>query len=154
MPNLCVPLLLGLPFLSINCIVTDFKERTAIDKMNDYNLLNPPVPKPQKRLINVKVAKANTMKNRGLMLTELVEVCKWHLTDGKMVPEVVKPLDVAGMIKKHVKALSFQQKVGTMEDKMLTEFADVFQPLPHIKKLPHNVTAKIKLRDAEQTIKT
>lgn len=87
------------------------------------------------------------------MLAELVDVCKQHLADGKMVPEFVKPLDVAGMIKDRVESLCFQQKVGKMEKQMLTEFADVFQPLPHVEKLPQSVTARIQLKNAEQTIK-
>jgi hypothetical protein len=41
-PNLCVPLLLGGPFLSSNSIVIDHKTRTCIDKRSGYDLLNPP----------------------------------------------------------------------------------------------------------------
>ena len=88
------------------------------------------------------------------MLAELVKVCKQCLAEGKTVPRVIKPLNVAGMIKKHVETLCFQQKVRNIEKQMLTKFANVFQLLPHIEKLPHNVTAKVKLRNAEQMIKT
>jgi len=41
-PNLYVPLLLDLPFLTVNHIVTDFKTHTTINKENKYDLLNPP----------------------------------------------------------------------------------------------------------------
>jgi hypothetical protein len=41
-PKLCVPLLLGGPFLSSNSIVIDHEARTCIDKKSGYNLLNPP----------------------------------------------------------------------------------------------------------------
>jgi hypothetical protein len=41
-PKLCVPLLLGGPFLSSNSIVIDHEDRTCIDKKSGYNLLNPP----------------------------------------------------------------------------------------------------------------
>jgi len=44
-PKLCVPLLLGLPFLTVNHIVADFELRTAIDKLLSYDLLNPPSTK-------------------------------------------------------------------------------------------------------------
>jgi hypothetical protein len=43
MPSLCVPLLLGLPFLVTNNIVADFTARTAIDKDCNFDLLNPPL---------------------------------------------------------------------------------------------------------------
>ena len=46
-PNLCVLLLLGLPFLERNHILIDFEERTCIDKTTKYDLLNPVVPKPK-----------------------------------------------------------------------------------------------------------
>jgi hypothetical protein len=59
-PNLCVPLLLGSPFLVSNHIVMDFKAGTAIDKCCGYNLLNPPALKcnyymdPKKELKQAK----------------------------------------------------------------------------------------------------
>jgi hypothetical protein len=40
------------------------------------------------------------------------------------------------------------------ESELLAEFRDVFEPLPHVDKLPTNVTAQIKIKDAEQMIKT
>jgi hypothetical protein len=62
-PGLCVPLLLGLPFLSANNIVADFAACTAIDKTCDYDLLNPPVIVKRKKfvdhLISVKEVKVN-----------------------------------------------------------------------------------------------
>lgn len=44
-PKLCVPILLRLPFLSINHFVANFKLCSAIDKINNYDLLKPAVPK-------------------------------------------------------------------------------------------------------------
>jgi hypothetical protein len=128
--KLCVLLLLGLPFLTMNHIVADFELHTAIDKMNGYDLLHPPVPVPHRKLYNAK------------------------LNSAKMVPEYVKPLNIAGIIKEQIEVLNLQEKVEAMERCLLCDFKDVFQPLPHVNKLPRNVTAKIKLKDAEQTIKT
>ncbi|KAG0706782.1 hypothetical protein DFH29DRAFT_995651 [Suillus ampliporus] len=45
-PDLAVPLLLGGPFLSHNCLVIDHDRRTCIAKDSNYNLLNPPAYKP------------------------------------------------------------------------------------------------------------
>jgi hypothetical protein len=42
---------------------------------------------------------AELRKAKKLVLLELIEVCRQRLIEGKMVPEVVKPLDVAGLIK-------------------------------------------------------
>ena len=41
-PNLCVPILLGNPFLATNGIIIDHELHTCIDKHFGYNLLNPP----------------------------------------------------------------------------------------------------------------
>lgn len=114
-PKLCVPLLLGLPFLSINHIVADFKLCSAIDKTNDYDLLNPPVPKTQKKLSEARMTVVEAKMAKKQVLSELVKVCKQCLTEGRMVLEVIKPLDVAGMIKNQIEILSFQQKVGDIE---------------------------------------
>jgi hypothetical protein len=42
-PNLCVPLLLGGPFLALNQLVIDHESRTCIDKKSGYDLFNPPI---------------------------------------------------------------------------------------------------------------
>jgi hypothetical protein len=143
-PKLYVLLLLGLPFLTVNHIVADFELRTAIDKLSNYDLLNPPSRKQNKRLENAKATVANTKRAKKLVLTELVEVCKRRLSEGKGVPEVIKPLDVVGMIKNHIKTLSWQQKMGDMEAGLLKEFYDVFEPLPHVDKMPTNVKTRTK----------
>ncbi|KIK36766.1 hypothetical protein CY34DRAFT_32780, partial [Suillus luteus UH-Slu-Lm8-n1] len=46
-PDLAVPLLLGGPFLSHNCLVIDHDCRTCIVKDSNYDLLNPPTIKPR-----------------------------------------------------------------------------------------------------------
>ena len=44
-PNLCVPLLVGNPFLATNGIVIDHELHTCIDKKSGYDLLNLPALK-------------------------------------------------------------------------------------------------------------
>ena len=43
-PTLCAPVLLGLPFLQHNNIVVDVAARSAVDKLKNFDLLNPPTP--------------------------------------------------------------------------------------------------------------
>jgi hypothetical protein len=86
-PSLCVPLLLGLPFLSINNIVADFIARTAIDKRCDYDLLNLPRKIKCKKLIELSVSVMEVKNNKRNMLQELVLVCNEHLKNGKGVPK-------------------------------------------------------------------
>ena len=42
-PNLCSPIILGLPFLCHNNIVVDYVTRSAYDKIRNFDLLNPTV---------------------------------------------------------------------------------------------------------------
>lgn len=43
-PGLCVPMILGLPFLSHNNIVVNASAHTVIDKKCDFNVLHPTPP--------------------------------------------------------------------------------------------------------------
>lgn len=151
---LCLPLLLGLPFLSINQIVADFEHHTVIDKNTNYNLLKPPVAKRRPLLSKPRTSTIEVKKMKKLVLKELVDMCKQWLGEGKGIPEEVKPVNVATLIKDRIDILTFRQRVAIMESNLLSNFQDVFQPLPHVNNLPQNVTARIKLRNAEQTIKT
>ena len=74
-PSLCTPILLGLPFLKHNNIVIDIEAKTAIDKKNDFNLLNPSLPEKLK-FRNSKMKfnyeyHANILKLRKSLLEDL-----------------------------------------------------------------------------------
>jgi hypothetical protein len=97
---------------------------------------------------------ADVKNEKKSVLEELVLVCKECLKCGKGIPEFVKLLDIAAMVKERIEVLALQEKFGYLEKDFLSEFKDVFEPLPHVDKLPRNVTARIKLKNAEQTIKT
>ena len=65
-PNLCMPVILGLPFLMHNTIVTDHAARTCIDKTVNYDLLNPPTispPPPPKPRLREQLAETKADKN-------------------------------------------------------------------------------------------
>ena len=74
-PNLCMPLILGIPFLSHNKIVTDHALRSCVDKKSGYNLKNLKIvlPLPLKTLPMTK--RKESKKNRKDYLKELKEVC-------------------------------------------------------------------------------
>ena len=70
-PGLCMPIIFGLPFLEINTIICDHKERACIDKKTNYNLLHPepckqlPEPRlPLKQQLKInKPLKAHALNN-------------------------------------------------------------------------------------------
>ena len=74
-PSLCTPILLGLPFLKHNNIVIDIEAKTAIDKKNGFDLLNPSLPeKPKLRGSKTKFNyeyHANILKLRKSLLEDL-----------------------------------------------------------------------------------
>jgi Aspartyl protease len=74
-PNLCMPLILGIPFLSHNNIVMDHALRSCVDKKSDYNLINPKIvlSLPPKTLPMTK--RKESKKNKKNYLKELKEVC-------------------------------------------------------------------------------
>ena len=140
-PNLCVLLLLGLPFLAVNHIVADFVACTAIDKHCNFDLLNPPLVVKPKKFFEPAMSVVDVRREKKSMLEELVLVCKEHLKCRKGVPEIVRPLNIAAMVKEQIEILVLQEKFGSLEKDFLSEFKDVFEPLPCVNKLPQSVTA-------------
>jgi len=47
-PGLCTDVILGLPFLKVNKIVTDHSNNTCVAKDHGYDLLNPPAALEEK----------------------------------------------------------------------------------------------------------
>ncbi|KAJ7158997.1 hypothetical protein C8R43DRAFT_882239, partial [Mycena crocata] len=127
-PNLCAPLILGLPFLSRNHIVIDHESRTAVDKCCQYDLLNPPAVKPP------PVPK--------MKLREKLEV-----TD-------LKPVDVIAAVRERVEVLSHYEELSKRADKIRADYARLFEPMPHAKDLPSDVLCEISVKDANMTFKS
>jgi hypothetical protein len=62
-PSLCVPVLLGLPFLTHNNIVINHTAHTAIDKISSFDLLNPVEPHHRNSLhISCEISFATSKK--------------------------------------------------------------------------------------------
>ena len=98
-PGLCMPIILSLPFLIHNCIITDHTARTCIDKLSNYDLLNPlPVSPPPLRIPRLKEQLAETKADKKLVLSELMLVCNDCLKNHKLCPQITMDFNVAGVI--------------------------------------------------------
>jgi hypothetical protein len=78
--RLCAPIILRLPWLIHNSIVTDHMAHTCIDKKTSYDLLNPPTvipPPPHKLCLHEQIKEMKADKK--LMLAELMMVCNDRL---------------------------------------------------------------------------
>lgn len=118
--GLCMPLILGLPFLCTNRITCNYAERSCLVTTISlpYDLM--------------------TVTAKQLELPPL---------------ETVLP-DVLMSLLEHVKLLSFEEELQTHETKLQAHFACIFKPPPHVRELPEEPVARIKLKDPNHCIKS
>ena len=155
-PGLCAPVILGLPFLSHNNIVIDHSSRTAIDKSSGFDLLNPvalpPPPPPKKRL---KDFYNELWDNWKLLVAKLKMVCAERLCMNMHTrTNWWKWVTPWAAIKIRIKTLAAQEKLTQLGAKIKDEYADVFNPIPHLDHLPTDVYCCMQLKDASKTIHT
>jgi hypothetical protein len=153
-PGLCSPIILGLPFLSHNELVTNHAAWTIIHRPSGIDLMNPkrpekPAQRPRlrERLQTVRTAREGVIK-------ELKARFKDDGDARESRNEKVKTVDVIGAIRERIEVLAAQEKLLKLGAEMKREFSDMFEPIPHADTLPCNVFCRIKLKDASQTIKT
>lgn len=122
-PRLCMPVVLGLPFLETNFIVCDHKDRSCIDKKTNYNLLHPipkksqPTPKlPLKQQLKInKQLKVAALKELVLTVKE-----KWL---SKPNPdEIISPPNYIAAIKGQITSIINAQILNRKEAKIRQEF--------------------------------
>ena len=98
-PGLCMPIILGLPFLVHNDIVTNHAERSCVDKKTGYNFLNPaPVSPPPPPHMHAKEQIKFTKVAKKEVFAELTEMCCKCMEDNKLTFEEVKDVDVIAAI--------------------------------------------------------
>ena len=154
-PGLCMPVIFGLPFLEFNSIISDHSSRACIHKKSGYNLINPvipsPIPAPRPRL---KVQLKTNRRIKAEALKELIDTfdSKWGT---RLQPhETVKPFDKLKAVKTRICSLIKSEILRRKEELLMTQFKDVFKPIPHYDKLPDEVQAEIRLIDPGKSIKT
>ena len=155
-PSLCVPILLGLPFLKHNNIVIDIEAKTAIDKKNDFDLLNPSLPE------KLKFRNSKTKFNYEYH-ANILQLCKSLLDDLKVTlsrcknktrSEHVQWVDVVAAVQVRLEQLVALDQLDQMGAEIPRTYSTVFEPCPHTEDLPTDVYCRIKLKDASKTITT
>jgi len=140
-PGLCMPIILGLPFLIHNDIVTDHAARSCIDKKTGYNILHPVItPPPTKRKCakeQIKFMKAA----KKLALTELTEVCRKRMAEKKLTFEEVKDVDIVAAIRDAIENIALTEQLKVLEEDIKKDFRPVFEPIPHVDDLPKDYYA-------------
>ena len=152
-PNLCMPSIFGLSFLTHNHIITDHALRSCIDKNSGYNLINPKTVLPSPPPVSFRDKRRCERKNRSVHLTELKQVCSTRLKQIENSFEVVKNINYISAIKSRLETLTPQDKLNQEEKKIREDFKDLFEPIPHVDELPRDFVAEIKLKDPTLTVK-
>jgi hypothetical protein len=137
-----------------NNIVVDHADQTAVDKISNFDILNPvappPKPLPKKKL---KDFFKELQEDRKLMVAELNMVCAERRCMMDRKNETVKPVDVVAVIWQQIEVLAAQECLQKLGKDIVTEFTDIFAAIPHLNDLPTDIYCCIKLKDASQTIK-
>jgi hypothetical protein len=156
--DLCINILLGLPFLKHNKIVIDHELDTAIDKTTGFDLLNENKPSP---LITPLSSKSSPKQQRETILQtrrQVLEELKWRcaerhktLSDNNLY-EPIAPLNHIASIRNTIELLASKQNLINLETEVKSEFKPIFEPIPHINRLPPHEPARIHLKDAYKKI--
>ena len=153
-----MPIIFGLPFLEINDILCDHKNRACIvrDKDLNYNLLKPlerKEPPPPKLRLRDQILRNKSHK--AATLRELLDTYpkKWlnRLAPNDSTPE---PPHFIASILHRIKTIEFQSSMDNMDTNLRKSFCKVFEPIPHVDELPLQPLARITLKDATKMITT
>ena len=137
-PDLCINILLGLPFLKHNKIIVDHELDTAICKTSGFDLLNenkpcplttPPIPQLSPKW------KCDTILH---ICWQVLEELKWRCSnrlqtlEQNNLFEPLQPLNHIASIRTTIEHLASKQDLLDREKKLKAEFSQIFEPIPHI----------------------
>jgi hypothetical protein len=158
--NLCINILLGLPFLKHNKIVIDHDADTAIDKTSGFDLLNENKPHPA---LTPSTPKSSPKQRRDSILhtrRKVLEELKWkcaerlQLLQNNNSFEEIKPFNPIASIKERIEYFATHEQLTKLDNDIKIEYSENFQPIPHVDLLPDHEPARIHLKDAYKKIST
>ncbi|KAJ3924827.1 MAG: hypothetical protein NXY57DRAFT_880479, partial [Lentinula lateritia] len=147
-PSLCFPMVLGIPFLAHNFLVTDYSSRTVIDKTSGFDLMNPSAPCPRplctspvQRCCKIVATYEDTLELKKTVLIEF----RGYVCDHPelLMSDPVHPIDVAAVVHARVEQLSEMERLTKLGADIKARFADVFGDIPHMEELPTDITCNI-----------
>ncbi|KAJ3893143.1 hypothetical protein GG344DRAFT_24859, partial [Lentinula edodes] len=147
-PSLCYPMVLGIPFLAHNFLVTDYASRTVIDKTTGFDLMNPHTPSPPLPALTPKQRRRaifdtyeNTLEKKKTVIIELRAYFRDHPLLRRSDP--VQPINVAAAIRSRIDHLAYLERLQARAEKLKSRYSDVFGDIPHLDELPTDITCKI-----------
>ncbi|KAJ3884835.1 hypothetical protein GG344DRAFT_60102 [Lentinula edodes] len=152
-------MVLGIPFLAHNFLVTDYAARTVIDKTSGFDLMNPHIPtpplpcrSPKQRRRDVFDTYEDTLEKKKIVLVELRAYFRDHPLLRRSDP--VLPINVAAAVRSRIEQLAVLENLQRRGEDLKSRFADVFGDIPHIDELPTDITCDISLKDANLTMQS
>ncbi|KAJ3873361.1 hypothetical protein F5051DRAFT_337791, partial [Lentinula edodes] len=147
-PSLCYPMVLGIPFLAHNFLVTDYAARTIMDKTSGFDLMNPHIPvpplpslSPRDRRREIFHTYEDTLEKKKIVVVELHAYFRDHPRLYRSDP--VLPINVAAAIRSRIEHLSALEDLEKRSTELKSRFNDVFGDIPHIDELPADITCNI-----------
>ncbi|KDQ54033.1 hypothetical protein JAAARDRAFT_49403 [Jaapia argillacea MUCL 33604] len=159
LPSLCVPVLLGLLFLTQNRLLVDCESRSVVHKPMGIDLLAPPAIRtpPSSELVScLKLASqiSRVVTATRTMIDELREhlVSQCERVDANS--EAVECVDSIPLIQKKVEQLVIQQCLSDLDGFYKSKYADRFAGVPNVEDLPHDIYHRFALKDPTKVIST
>lgn len=74
------------------------------------------------------------------------------MKDGRLAFEEVKDIDMVGAIRSAIENIALKERLKKLEVKIKKDYREVFEEIPHVKDLPVDYMAHIKLKEAYNQI--
>ena len=149
--SLCVLLLLGLLFLAVNRLITNYEKHSCIDKKNGYDLLytNNTENESSCPFDDSKIQHSNVKLAMAMVSIAPVKHSKerLHCTERPPAQFNPAPFNPVAAVCECIESLVCQQRLETLECELKKEYHAVFSLIPHCNKLLTSVYAHVKLKD-------
>ena len=86
------------------------------------------------------------------VLEELTSVCRKRVEDGHLTFKEVKDTDMIGTVQSAIENIALKEQLKKLEVKIKKDYHEVFEEILHIKDLPVDYMARIKLKEAYNQI--
>ncbi|KIL54421.1 hypothetical protein M378DRAFT_182546 [Amanita muscaria Koide BX008] len=154
-PSLSMPLLLGLPWLSKNRLVTDYELRSCVCKDDNIDILRPSLVRSKRPAPGSRQRREEIAKDRAACMEELQRVCDYRrqLNAGRFECTLPSP-PLLPLLASIISKLESSEEMREADKVLREEFQAIFEPIPHVDLLPDEVQARIILKDASKSIVT
>lgn len=128
----------------------------AIDKVQNFDLLNPPTPvvtapPPQKYKFNFEEHKS-VLDVWKKVMQELQSTFAVKQKTGAYHTNHIRNLDVVGTVHEQLEELAAQNQLEHMGKEVFVKYKAVFKPISHVNDLPTDVWCHINIKDASKRI--